>query len=1057
MDASMERGCRQRRVAITLAVLLACCPWAFGLDPSLDINQYAHTAWKVRDGFPKGIVQSIAQTPDGYLWLGTESGLLRFDGVRAVAWQPPPEQHLPSDYVARLLAARDGTLWIGTFKGLASWKNGKVTQYSELAGLAVNALFEDRDGTVWAGGFAYKPPGKLCAIQKGIVHCYGEDGSLGNGVLWLYEDNANLWAGVLNGLWRWRPGIPKFYSLAGEPNGIQALAKDANGTLLIGMGGKVVRFISGKVETAYRLPGVARQSHCMRLLRDCDGGLWAGTLEHGLVHVHNGTTDIFARFDGLSGDTVQSLFEDREGSIWVGTNGGFDRFRNFAVPTYSANQGLASTTVGSILATKDGGVWVGARDVLSSWNNGKITVYRNKRSAGSLGTPGSVREVIVPGLPKHEFVSLFEDDGKIWVVANGGVGYLQNDSFTSLTEVAGGIVDSVAGDHQGNIWIAHMDRGLIHLLGGRMMERIPWARLGHKDHAIALATDPSQGGVWLGFFDGGIAYLSGNRIERQYTSADGLGEGAVAALQFDREGTLWAATEGGLSRLKTGRISTLTHKNGLPCDRVNWVIEDDAGSLWAGLYCGLVRIARPELEAWAAADSDPNHRVQVAVFDNFDGVEIIPSPVGNGSPRATKSRDGKLWFTTLDGVSAIDPAHIAFNKLPPPVYIEQIIADRKTYGATPDSNRRVNLPARERDLQIDYTALSLVAPEKVFFRYKLEGWDRDWQNAGTRRQAFYSNLPPRNYRFRVMACNNSGVWNEAGTFLDFSIAPAYYQTTWFRLSCVTAFLVLLWGIYRLRIRQLRHQFAIGLEARVSERTRIARDLHDTLLQSFQGLMLHFQTGIDLLPGRPAEARKTLEIAIDRADQAIAEGRDAVQGLRTSTLETNDLASAIRTLGEELRAEGTNQSSALFEMEVEGTAQNLHPILRDEVYRITAEALRNAFRHARAQRIEVEILYGERWLRLRVRDDGKGIDPKLLSGDGLAGHYGLHGMRERAKVVGGKLAVWSKLDSGTEVELSIPASTAYANPARHRSWLSEKLTGQRRGFKETDVKETKTKV
>jgi len=246
------------------------------------------------------------------------------------------------------------------------------------------------------------------------------------------------------------------------------------------------------------------------------------------------------------------------------------------------------------------------------------------------------------------------------------------------------------------------------------------------------------------------------------------------------------------------------------------------------------------------------------------------------------------------------------------------------------------------------------------------------------------------------------------------------------------------------------------EARLAERTRIARELHDTLLQSFQGLMLHFQTGIDLLPERPAEARTTLEIASDRADQAIAEGRDAVQGLRASTVETNDLASAVRILGEELRTEGTNQNSALFEMEVEGTPRNLHPIIRDEVYRITGEALRNAFQHARAQRIEVEILYGERWLRLRVRDDGKGIDPKLLSGDGLAGHYGLHGMRERAKLVGGKLAVWSKLDSGTEVELSIPASTANANPARHRSWLFEKLSGKGPDVKETDMEETDMK-
>jgi signal transduction histidine kinase len=387
-----------------------------------------------------------------------------------------------------------------------------------------------------------------------------------------------------------------------------------------------------------------------------------------------------------------------------------------------------------------------------------------------------------------------------------------------------------------------------------------------------------------------------------------------------------------------------------------------------------------------------------------------------------------------------------------PVHIEQVIADGKSY----DASSGLRLPPLVRDLAIDYTGLSFVAPEKVLFRYKLEGWDRDWQNVGNRRHAFYTNLAPSHYRFRVIASNNSGVWNEQGATLDFAIAPAYWQTNWFRALCVVVFLALVYGAYRFRVRQLQRQFNVGLEARVSERTRIARDLHDTLLQSFQGLMLHFQTGIDLLPGRPAEARKTLEIAIDRADQAIAEGRDAVQGLRASTVETNDLVSVVRTLGEELRAEGTNQNSALFEMEVEGRPRNLHPIIRDEVYRIVGEGLRNAFRHARAQRIEVEILYGERWLRLRIRDDGKGIDPKLLSGDGLAGHYGLHGMRERAKLVGGKLAVWSKLDSGTEVELSIPASTAYANPARHRSWLFEKLSGKGTYFKETDVKEIKTK-
>jgi signal transduction histidine kinase len=255
----------------------------------------------------------------------------------------------------------------------------------------------------------------------------------------------------------------------------------------------------------------------------------------------------------------------------------------------------------------------------------------------------------------------------------------------------------------------------------------------------------------------------------------------------------------------------------------------------------------------------------------------------------------------------------------------------------------------------------------------------------------------------------------------------------------------------------RRIVTVRVHERVGERTRIARELHDTLLQSLQGLMLHFQTGIDLLPGHPVEARKTLELAVDRADQAINEGRDAVQGLRASAVETNDLVSAVRILGEELGAADTNQNSVVFEVEVEGVPRNLHSILRDEVYRIAAEALRNAFRHAHAQRIEVEILYGERWLRLRVRDDGKGIDPKFLSADGRAKHYGLHGLRERAQLVGGKLTVWSKLDSGTEVDLSIPASTAYATSHRRRSWLSEKFSAKWKSGKETDVKETKKKL
>ena len=1013
---------------VLAGMLLARRPCAFALDPALDISQYAHTAWKVREGFTKGTIASIAQTPDGYLWLGTEFGLLRFDGVRNVPWQPPPDQHLASSDIASLLAAGDGTLWIGTYKGLASWKSGKLTQYPELAGRIVYVLLEDREGAVWAGGLGFFPPGRLCAIQNGNVRCYGEDGSLGYGVFGLYEDSeGSLWAGVEDGLWRWKPGPPEFYPLPGEPDGIQALGEDAEGALLVGWKGGIHRFVDRKIE-AYPLQDTAQQFRARRILRDRDGSLWIGTSDRGLLHVHQGRTDVFSPSDGLSGEHVYTLFEDREGSIWVATANGFDRFRDFAVASFSVKQGLSNATVGSVLADKEGSVWLATFGGLNRWNNGQITIPRT----GSVKRDGKLN-----GLHPN---SLFQDGrGRIWASTLREFGYVENDRFVPVSGIPGGSVQAIAEDKAGNLWIANQELGLFRLSLRSEVQQIPWASLGHKDSASALAADPVLGGLWLGFALGGIGYFTDGQVRASCSAADGLGEGRVNGLQFDHEGTLWAATEGGLSRLKNGRVATLTSKNGLPCDTVHWSMEDDDHSSWLYMPCGLVRVARPELDAWAAAvdrDKDTKRMVQAPVFDSPDGVRSLAS-TRYFSPQVAKSSDGRIWFLPWDGASVVDPHHLPFNKLPPPVHIDQITADHKTYGvssveapfraASPAKaglyNGPLPLPPLVRDLEIDYTALSFVAPEKVLFRYKLEGWDRDWQDAGNRRQAFYTNLSPRNYRFRVRACNNSGVWNESGASFDFSIAPAYYQTTWFRLSCVAVFLALLWSLYELRRRQLQRQFNAGLEARVNERTRIARELHDTLLQSFQGLLLKFQVVSDRLADGPA--KQDLESAINDAAEAITEGRDAVQDLRLSTVTTNDLAGAISALGQELATNQTSNGSPLFHVEVEGTPRNLHPILRDEVYRIAAEALRNAFRHAQARRIESEILYEERQLRLRVRDDGKGLDPALLRGEGRPGHYGLRGMRERATLIGARLEVWSKLHSGTEVELTVPASRAYA--------------------------------
>jgi ligand-binding sensor domain-containing protein/signal transduction histidine kinase len=1003
----------KRRATIAAVGLVACCTCASALNPSLDINQYAHNAWTIRDGFFKSVIYSIAQTPDGYLWLGTEFGLFRFDGVRSVPWKPPAGEHLPSTYIRSVLAARDGRLWIGTAEGLASWKDDKLTHYPELAGQNVHALVEDREGVVWAAGSL--PTGKLCAIRRGSAQCYGDDGSLGRGFFFLHEDSGgSLWAAGPTGLWRWKPDPPKLYPIPDTPLEIES----DNGALLISMRSGIRPLVDGKTE-AYPLPEMVGKYTPVRMLRDRNGGLWIGTTDRGLLHVHQGRTDVFGQSDGLSGDYIQKLFEDREGNIWAATVEGLDRFRDFAIPTISVKQGLSDASVVSVLADRDGSIWFGTKNGLDRWNDGKITIY-SKRSSG---------------LPDDIVDSLFQDDrGRIWVSTHRGVAYLENGRFVPVGAVPGGIVHSFAGDSGGNLWIGDQNQGLFHLIGGNVVDRIPWAKMGRKDFASSLLADPLQGGLWIGFYRGGVAYFKDGQVRAFYGSADGLGEGRVTGLELDRDGTLWAATAGGLSRVKNGRVATLTSKNGLPCDRVHWVAEDDAHSFWLYTACGLVRIARSELEAWAA---DPNGMVKRTTFDISDGVRLRAIAVSEYTPRVAKASDGRLWFLPFDGVNVIDPRHLPVNKRPPPVHIEQITADRKTY----ETSSNLRLPPLIRDLEIGYTALSLVAPEKIRFRVMLEGYDHDWKDAGNERKAFYTNLPPRNYRFRVMASNNSGVWNEAGDSFDFSIRPAYYQTTWFQASCAAVFWGLLWALYRYRLHQIGQEFNARLEERINERSRIGRELHDTLLQSFQGVVFRFQAVRNMLPRRPDEAIQALESALDRTDQAIAEGRDAIQGLRSSTMTTNELEQAVKVLGNEISRESSSQNSAhgsaRYHVVVEGPPRNLQPILRDEVYAIAREALRNAFRHAQARNIEADITYNGSVFRLRIRDDGRGIDPEVVA-EGRLGHYGVPGMRERARRIGGNLDVWTGTGAGTEIELSIPGSIAYGtSPGRNALGLFRK--------------------
>jgi len=1041
-EVAMRGHGRKRFVALgtVLSSMLLSCPCALALNPALDVSQYSHMVWKIRDGFSQGTIGAIAQTPDGYLWLGTEFGLLRFDGIRNVRWQPPPDQHLRSDHITRLLAGRDGTLWIGTTSGLARWKNGILTQYAELAGSVILALLEDHKGSIWAGAIGV-PNGELCEIQEENIHCYGRDGRFGVGVSALAEDGkGNLWAGVRTGVWRWKPDPSQFIALPGAPSNT-FLGQGDDGTILVGRYDGIRRLAEGKTE-AYGLPGVSGSFDARKFFRDRDGGLWIATLNRGLLHVHQGRTDVFARSDGLSGNAVTAIFEDHEGNVWVSTLVGLDRFRDSAVTTFSADQGLPEVDSASVLASEDGNIWLGSGVGLRKWHPGEVTSYGSSERREQAPHQRNVREIAGSGLPNEPVGGLFEDRrGRIWVATRGGVGYLENDRLVSIGAVPGGFVNSMAQDNAGNLWIANQDHGLLRLSPDHEVQQIPWVTLGHKDHAYAMAADSFQGGVWLGFFGGGITWFRDGQVRASYSRTEGLPEGRVNDLRFDRDGALWASTAGGLGRLTKGRVSALTSRNGLPCDAVQWTVEDDAGSVWLNMPCGLVRVVRSELDAWSAAGDKAGVTIHARVFDSSDGVRSVADQ-GTLTPHVAKSADGKLWFTTMDGLSMVDPHRIPVNGLPPPVDIEKITADRKQYWENLPGDRPSNphLPPLVRDVTIDYTALSFAAPEKMNFRYKLEGHDSEWTDVGNRRQAFYNDLPPRHYRFRVMASNNSGVWNEAGAWIDFSIAPKFYQTGWFLASSVAAVLAMVWGAYRLLLLYLTQRFNMRLEGRVSERTRIARDLHDTLLQSFQGVLLKFHSVTYLLPDHPAEARTTLESAIEQARDAITEGRNAVEGLRSSTVVTEDIAHAISRFGEGLAVDQASGDAPRFHVYEEGVPRKLAPVLRDEIYRIATEALRNAFRHAAARRIEVDIHYDKRQLRLRVRDDGKGIDPQVLREGARAAHHGLPGMHERAKLAGGKLAVWSELDSGTEVELTISAALVYAKAPAARQPISSGQAG-----------------
>lgn len=987
------------RVFFLTCAALLCTPPAFALDPNKHLTQYIHTAWRTQDGSaPAADMLCITQTSDGFLWFVAARGLYRFDGVRFVPWALPAD--VPVTRISNIFGDRAGGLWVVMRDEIIHLKGGVVISRFQLRGVqSTQNLSEDSDGSLWlVRGSPNSSDNPLCHVTDQALKCFGKHDGIPLAPIYslLSDGKGGFWLGGFNALVHWHAGVSETYSTRGQ---VVSLAPHADESLWVGMLGEgqgqgLAQWENGSVKPFVTSNFNGSTVAVTRMMTDRQGNLWVGTDAKGVFRIHENDVEHYSHTEGLSSDTVWTLFEDREGIVWAATPNGLDSFRDSAVTTFSALEGLTKDAAVGILATKDGAIWVANAGSLDRISNGSVSSIR-------MGA----------GLPGQQVASMFEDRaGNMWVGVDDGLYLFKNGQFRRLPEPHNqplGMVLGITEDSEGNIWAecSGKPRNLVRIRDLQVKEQFAEAQVpaGHS-----LAADP-KGGIWIGTVKGDIALFRNGILEKKYP-VNLTGESVADLILVGVDGAVLAGSTDGLFGLRNDKPQRLTKKNGLPCNWVYSFVEDKNKHWWLSTECGIVELSDTDLQRWWA---NPETVVRTRVYDAFEGAR--PAPPSFNS--AAYSPDGRVWFATGVVVQMLDPASLSQSDLKSETYVESIVADRRKFPV----NNRVNLPPHPRDVQIDYTSPTFTIPQKVKFRYRLDPYDRDWHDAGTRRQAFYTDVPPGRYSFRVMACNRDGVWSDTAATLDFSVLPAYYQTTWFRALCASIFLALLWAAYQLRVRQLAARFNIRLDERVSERTRIARDLHDTLLQSFHGILLHFQTGINLLPGRPDDARKALEKALQQAKHAIVEGREAVQGLRSSVVEKNDLALAIRTLGEEL---AVNSNSTAFQVNVEGTARDLHPIVRDEIYRITGEAMRNAFRHAEATQIEVEIHYDERRLRVRVRDDGKGVDEKLLGDGGREGHFGLRGMQERATLIGGKLTVWSELCAGTEVELSLPAAGAY---------------------------------
>ena len=995
------------------------------LPPDLGLSQLQHTAWTAKEGAPADI-WALAQSSDGFLLLGTGSGLYRFDGIAFERIVSSDHPDLAFRNITALMPLSSGELWIGYYAGGVSLlKNGILTSYGPREGVPtgwITSFAQESDGTLWVAARE-----GLGRFSDGHWQSMASDWNfLGHAAHWVLLDRqGTLWVAGGETVQFLRHASHRFEDTGIRSGYDSTLALASDGTVWLG-GESVSPRPLIEHDALVRDGPSQRLDPVKRLLVDREGSIWATNAQRGGIYratrrqpnsdatTAHSSIETLAESDGLTSNIAVPILEDHEGNIWVGTNLGLNRFhaapfvREWRVPTSSTGYALAVDPSGSVWIASGTQLFeaYGSRcDLVASLPSPIRSAYRDPRGILWFGTEESLVEV-VDKKPKSLPLP------------------------ASSQPIQYQYVHAMTSDSKHRILVAVINRGVLRL-DNRQWDLSDSESQLPEATPTALWTDDA-GRQWLGYDDGTAVLHAGNNTQ-VFGADQGLQVGPIQVIHGSRR-DVFIGGELGVARFDGRSFRSLSASRSDAFSGISGIILRANGDIWLNGNRGVVRMSSDALND---AYDHPAKRLRYELFDVNDG---LPGYAQQGEDAsAIAGADGRLWFATNHGVAWIEPDRGTSKREPPQVVIRSVIADQRIY----ESSGPIVLPEATRSVRIDYTAPSLAEPERVQFRYKLEGAESIWREAGNERSVRYANLRPGNYVFRVAASNDGSAWNEVDTALAFTLRPTFYQTSWFLVLVSIGFIVVLWILLWIRLRQItrkeRTRLEQRMEDRVSERTRVARELHDTLLQSLQGLLLRFQVAYELLPARPGEAKNDLGIAIDRTIGAISEGRDAVRGLRTSAVEGDDLAAAIKTLATQL-ANNYDGNEVSFHIDVQGTVQPLMPMARDEIFRIASEALRNAWRHSLASGIEVELRYDERQMRLRIRDNGKGIDPGIVSGEHASGHFGLRGLRERATLIGGELSIWTAIGMGTEIELTVPASKAYArSPSTTLTRLFKRFT------------------